>query len=400
MEPQLGLIEQSFDMRYSEWVREALNELPDCFTITDPCVSGHPVVFASNGFLKMVGYSKDEVIGKNGRIFQGPETDRRSVMEIREAIREERGVQISLLNYRKDGTPFWMLFQMCPVFSKEDGRVINFVGVQVPILRKPRRLSGLRIVRNEMNLCEDGAGIRESVFRCCRREVGSDSILELGRASAPELVSSHDDRGVEINDPCEASELEKTKASAAISSIMSVLTHYSELTGRLVCRKRCCLTGNGQLGASLNMSLGRIKQSFVLTDALLPDMPIVYASEAFLKLTGYARHEVLGQNCRFLSGIDTDPTTQFQIKECIRTHQACTVRILNYRKDRTSFWNFLHISPVRNASGKVAFFVGIQIDDCCKNQETHGLSPEIRQLSVVGAVKVAVRSLSMGASTS
>nr|AML77213.1 putative LOV domain-containing protein [Buddleja sp. BC-2016] len=381
-------IENSFDLRYSIWVREALNELPDSFTITDPCISGHPIVYASKGFLKMVGYSKNEVIGRNGRVFQGPETDRRSVMEIREAIREERDVQISLLNYRKDGTPFWMLFQMCPVFCKEDGRVVNFLGVQVPISRKPR------------NEIEDGGGIRESVFRCCRREVCSNSV-EFGRASAMETVSSDDDREVENNDPCEAREVEKTKATTAISNILSVLTHYSELTGKLVCRKRCCLTENGRLPSSLNISLGRIKQSFVLTDALLPDTPIVYASEAFLKLTGYTRHEVLGQNCRFLSGVDTDPTTQFQIKECVRTQQPCTVRILNYRKDRSSFWNFLHISPVRNASGKVAFFVGIQIHDHCKNHETRGLSPETRQLSVVGAVKVAVRSLSMGsASTS
>ncbi|PIN15220.1 Non-specific serine/threonine protein kinase [Handroanthus impetiginosus] len=399
MEPQLESIEKSFDLRYSCLAREALNELPDFFTITDPCICGHPIVFASNGFLKMVGYSKEEVIGKNGRIFQGPETDRRAVMEIREAIREERAMQISLLNYRKDGTPFWMLFQMCPVFSKEDGRVINFVGVQVPILRKPR-LSGLRIVRSGMSLCEDEGRIRESVLRCCRREVCSDSIMELGRASSPETLSIHDDREIEINEPCEASELEKTKAAAAINNILSVLTHYSELTGRFVCRKRCCLAANGQLGASLNISLGRIKQSFVLTDALLSDMPIVYASDAFLKLTGYARHEVLGRNCRFLSGIDTDPATQFQIKQSIRAQQPCTVRILNYRKDGTSFWNFLHISPVRNASGKVAFFVGIQIEGHCKDHATQGLSPERRQLSVVGAVKVAVSGLSMGASTS
>nr|AML79130.1 putative LOV domain-containing protein [Strobilanthes dyeriana] len=130
-------------------------------------------------------------------------------------------------------------------------------------------------------------------------------------------------------------------------------------------------------------------------DAQLPDMPIVYASDAFLKLTGYARHEVLGQNCRFLSGIETDPSTQYVIKESIQARQACTIRILNYRKDKTSFWNFLHISPVRNGSGKVAFFVEIQIDDRSKNQEMCDLSPEMRQLSVVGFVKVALRSLSM-----
>nr|AML79548.1 putative LOV domain-containing protein [Cyrilla racemiflora] len=399
MESQLGLIEQSFDLRYSGWVREALNELSDSFTITDPCISGHPIVFASNGFLKIFGYSKDEVIGRNGRVFQGPKTDRRSVMEIREAIREERAIQISLLNYRKDETPFWMLFHMCPVFSKEDGRVIHFVGVQVPIPRRSK-YSGCTVMGNAVNSCENGAQFRKGVFRCCRREVCSDTVMELGRASFLDSVSSPDDGEVEINEPCEASELEKQKANAAVSNILSILTCYSELSGKLVCGKSCCLSGAGRLGSSLNISLGRIKQSFVLSDPHLPDMPIVYASDMFLELTGYARHEVLGHNCRFLSGLDTDPATQYQIKECIRTEQPCTVRILNYRKDKTPFWNLLHIAPVRNASGKVAYFVGVQIDESRKNQEEHGLSPQRRQLSVVGAVKVAVRSLSMGASTS
>ncbi|KAG4207939.1 hypothetical protein ERO13_A03G098866v2 [Gossypium hirsutum] len=90
----------------------------------------------------------------------------------------------------------------------------------------------------------------------------------------------------------------------------------------------------------------------------------------------------------------------FQIKESIQTEQACTVRILSYRKDKSSFWNCLHLSPVRNAFGKVAYFVGVQIEEECKNKERHGLSPEMRQLSTVGAVKVAVRSLSMAAGSS
>ncbi|KAL3501327.1 hypothetical protein ACH5RR_035776 [Cinchona calisaya] len=399
MEPQLVLIEQSFHVRYSVWVKEALDELDDSFVITDPCISGHPIVFASNGFQKMFGYSKDEVIGKNGRMFQGPKTNRRSVMEIREAIREEKAIQISLLNYRKDGTPFWMLFHMCPVFSKEDGKVIHFLGVQVPIVRKLRQ-SGCGVGRNSLNSCEDGGGFRETVFRCCRREVTSDSVMEVGHGLALDYFLDTDDGELEVDQPCEASEVEKMKAATAISNILSVLTHYSEVTGRLVCGKRCCLSGMGLLGSSLNISFGRIKQSFVLTDPHLLDMPIVYASDSFLRLTGYARHEVLGRNCRFLSGPETDPATQFQITECIRAEKPCTVYILNYRKDKTSFWNFLHISPVRNATGKVAYFVGVQINNICNSQSKQGLSPEMQHLSVVGAVKVAVRSLSMNASTS
>nr|AML78559.1 putative LOV domain-containing protein [Sarcodes sanguinea] len=387
MESQLGLLESSLNNRYSICVRETLNELPDSFTITDPSISGHPIVFASRGFSKMSGYSKDEVIGKNGRVFQGPKTNRRSVMEIREAIRQEKSMQISILNYRREGAPFWMLFHMCPVFNKEDGRVIHFVGVQMPIMRK-RRPSGSGLGCN--GLCE------EAVLGSCRREVSSDSFVELSRL----LAIDSDNRGLEVDEHCEASDLEKRKAAEAMDNLLSVLTHYSELTGRLVCGKRCCSAGAGFLGSSLILSLGRIKPSFVLTDPHLPDMPIVYASDAFLKLTGYARHEVLGRNCRFLVGVDTDLPTIYQIKESIRTEQACTVRILNCRKDKSSFWNLLHISPVRNASGTIAYYVGVQIDESCKNCDKHGLSLEMRQRSAVGAVKVAVRCLSMVAGTS
>eukprot|EP00257_Ricinus_communis_P025877 XP_025013291.1 protein TWIN LOV 1 isoform X1 [Ricinus communis] len=332
------LIQQSFNTRYSFSAREALNGLPDCFTITDPYISGHPIIFASDGFSKLSGFPKDEIIGKNGRIFQGPKTNRRSIMEIREAIREERALQISLLNYRKDGTPFWLLFHMTPVFNKKDGRVVHFVAVQVPILKR----------RNGSALSEDGSGLREIVFGSCRREVCSDSLVELGRV----LSLDSDSRGSNIEEPCVASEAEKRKAVTAINSILSVLTNYSECNGELVCAKRCNLVGAGMISSSLNISLGRIRQSFVLTDPHLPDMPIVYASDAFLKLTGYARHEVLWRNCRFLGGIDTDRSVIEQIKKNIQAEQACTVRILNYRRNKTTFWNLLHISPVRNATGK------------------------------------------------
>lgn len=310
-------------------------------------------------------------------------------MEISEAIRQERDVQVNLVNYRKDGTPFWMLFHMSPVFGKEDGRVIHFVAVQVPITRKPRRNGGV-------NLNEDGSGFNEIMFGSCRKEVDTNPVLELGRVLSLDSATNV----LDIEETCEASDFEKRMAVNAFNSILSVLTNYSESTGRLVCGTRCSVPGVCYVSSSLNISLGRIKQSFVLIDSHLPGMPIVYASDAFLKLTGYDRHEILGLNFAVLNGADTDTSTLHQIKESIQTEQACTVRILSYRKDKSSFWNCLHLSPVRNAFGKVAYFVGVQIEEECKNKERHGLSPEMRQLSTVGAVKVAVRSLLMAAGSS
>nr|AML78187.1 putative LOV domain-containing protein [Linum usitatissimum] len=375
MESQLGLlIGNSFNSRYSIWAREVLDELPDSFTITDPYISGHPIVFASRRFLEMSGYSLDEVLGKNGRVFQGPNTCRRSVMEIREAIRGERGVEVNLLNYRRDGTPIWMLFQMTPVFCKEEGKVVHFVAVQVPILRKRR---------NGERLCE------EVLSSSCRREVCSNSDVELGGVSA----SESDCRGIE--EQCEASDREKQIAATAIGNVLSVLTHYSVSTGKLVCEQRF---GASLVSSSLHISLGRIKQSFVLMDPCLPDMPIVYASDAFLRLTGYARDEVLGHSCSFLNGVDTDSSVLDQLTLSIQAQQACSVRILNYRKDKSSFWNLLHVSPVRNAKGKIAYFVGVQIEE--GSEDRHGFSPEMRQLSVIGSIKVAVRSSSMCSTSS
>lgn len=184
-DPSSSEFDRSFDESYSLWAREALDELPESFTITNPRISGHPIVFASRGFLKLTGYSKSEIIGRNGRVFQGPATDRRAVVEIREAVREERPTQVVLVNHRKDGSPFRILFQMCPVFAAAGagaGETLNFVAVQVPI---PRRSSGAK-----PRFCPSGSD--DGVFGSCRREVCSDSLLELGRVLA---LDSSDVRG-------------------------------------------------------------------------------------------------------------------------------------------------------------------------------------------------------------
>lgn len=221
LESESCVIEQSFNERYSRYAREALDELPDNFTITDPSIPGHPIIFASLGFLKMTGYTRDEVVGKSGAMFQGPGTCRRAVMEIREAIREERKTQVVLLNYRKDRTPFWMLFHMTPVFTEQRGGVVHFVAVQVPLHRKRRSLG------------EDGSRVhQEFVFGCCRKEVCSDSILELGRlCSMDQVLDERDVRGLCFHVPalfsaCFCSFLLNFFLKNVFSSKLSVILEY------------------------------------------------------------------------------------------------------------------------------------------------------------------------------
>lgn len=100
----------------------------------------------------------------------------------------------------------------------------------------------------------------------------------------------------------------------------------------------------------------------LITDARLPDQPIIYVNPAFESLTGYRADEVIGKNCSFLQGPGTDINTRNRIREAISLRQECQVTILNYRKDGTPFWNNLQISPVENDEGTVIHYVGVQTD--------------------------------------
>ena len=99
-----------------------------------------------------------------------------------------------------------------------------------------------------------------------------------------------------------------------------------------------------------------------IADASARDYPLVYANDAFLELTGYERHEVIGANCRFMRGPETDLEASARIREAIEQGTSTTVELLNYKRNGTTFWNRFTLFPVRSASGAVAYFVGYQVD--------------------------------------
>lgn len=109
-------------------------------------------------------------------------------------------------------------------------------------------------------------------------------------------------------------------------------------------------------------ALSSTAEGVTISDCTLPGNPIIYANEGFERITGYSVADVVGRNCRFLQGEDTDPEAIEEIRRGLRENRELTVEILNYRKDGTPFWNRLSIDPVRNADGRVTNFIGIQVD--------------------------------------
>mmetsp|Transcript_31401 Transcript_31401/g.80144 ORF Transcript_31401/g.80144 Transcript_31401/m.80144 type:complete len:717 (-) Transcript_31401:642-2792(-) len=292
---------------------KVLAGLRHTFVVADATLPDMPLIYASDGFYQMTGYGPDEVLGHNCRFLQGEGTDPKEVAKIRDAIKKGEGVSVRLLNYRKDGTPFWNLLTMTPI-KTPDGKVSKFVGVQVDVTSKTEGKSvtdhgGVPL------LVKYDARLRENVAKKIVDEVNST---------------------VESAEPTASLKPQGPKGSAPKAF--------------------------PRVALDLATTVERIQQNFVICDPTLPDCPIVFASDAFLDLTEFKREEVLGRNCRFLQGPDTDMKTVQDIRDAIKTGAELTVRILNYTKTGRPFWNMFTLAPMSDSNGQTRFFVGVQVD--------------------------------------
>lgn len=117
-----------------------------------------------------------------------------------------------------------------------------------------------------------------------------------------------------------------------------------------------------QDNALMRMALDKAVDGILITTPALNDNPIVYASMGFYKLTGYNPEDVLGHNCRFLQGQDTDPAVITLMSRAIQDGQSFKGTLTNYRKDGSPFLNQLRIEPVFNINNDIQYYIGAQID--------------------------------------
>jgi PAS domain S-box-containing protein len=120
------------------------------------------------------------------------------------------------------------------------------------------------------------------------------------------------------------------------------------------------LGGHGDIAKADLLSEEEREKSVVISDPSRPDNPMIYVSEEFETQTGYPPEEVLGRNCRFLQGPETDPEAVQAIRDALAAQTEITIDILNYRKDGSKFWNRLRIRPLFDDKGKLQYYVGAQ----------------------------------------
>ncbi len=130
--------------------------------ITDPRQHDNPIIFSNRAFTELTGYSQQELVGRNCRLLQGPDTDRKAIAKIRHAVSAAHDVSVDVLNYRQDGSTFWNSLYVSPV-RNQDGEVIYFFASQLDVtdiksketeLAKARRAAEEEVSRRTAELID------------------------------------------------------------------------------------------------------------------------------------------------------------------------------------------------------------------------------------------------------
>jgi PAS domain S-box-containing protein len=121
-----GRREREADLRLKN---QAIDDATVGVTIADATRPDNPLVYVNEAFERLTGYSAEEMLGENCRVLQGPATDESAVAALREAIDDTEPVSVDIVNYRKNGAPFWNEVRVVPV-SDDRGTVTHFVGFQ------------------------------------------------------------------------------------------------------------------------------------------------------------------------------------------------------------------------------------------------------------------------------
>lgn len=430
--------------RVSEDLKDALSTFQQTFVVSDATKQDYPIMYASAGFFKMTGYTSKEVIGRNCRFLQGADTDPEDVAKIREVLQSGGTYCGRLLNYKKDGTPFWNLLTISPI-KDENGKVLKFIGMQVEVSKhtegtkeKALRPNGLpeSLIRYDARQKEVAAGsvteLVEAVKKQPRVRALSESatrpFMRKSEGAEPEKFTALATTETQITDKkpparrhshastrstmqsiVELPEAEKKpKKTNRRLSFMGIMKKGQRRSRTAEEEFEASVTLNDndiedneeddesdydddarpeslddkvrkkemRKGIDLATTLERIEKNFVITDPRLPDNPIIFASDSFLELTEYSREEILGRNCRFLQGPETDPATVRKIREAIDNQTEVTVQLINYTKSGKKFWNLFHLQPMRDQKGEVQYFIGVQLDGSEHVEPLHNCIPE------------------------
>ena len=366
-------------------LRTVIDNIPDSIYVKD--IKGRKIIANPQELIYMGVKSEEEAIGKTDHeIYAKKSAD--EYLE-NDAIVYQTGKPVlntvELIN-RTNQQPHWLLTSKVPL-RNEKNEVIGLVGIGRDITERVELLDKLR--ENEQRLAKISQSSSDCIWEYNKEGkiiYCSDSIEKIFGYTVNEVM------GISVLDLLEGEEKERvTKHFMSVlkeqKAIIDFEYSFKHKEGNTV----FVLTNaypnfdkdgyfKGYIGVDKDITHRKQEErrlklletvilntsdGVVITDAKSVDscgLKIIYANEAYLKMAGYAREEIIGKTPRILQGVNTDRNELNKLKQAVEDGKSCEVEIINYKKNGEEFWTSVSISPVFDLKGQPEYWVGIKRD--------------------------------------
>ncbi len=350
---------------------------------------GPRILYVNDVLTRATGYTREELIGQSPRIFQGAGSDPVVLRRIGEKLRRWEPVTEEILNYRKDGTAFWVELSVTPV-ADGGGFYTHWVAIQRDI--SARKAVEQALAERDEQYRGLAANLPGAVYRCSYDRAWSTLFMS---AQAQEVLgyppaSFVGKAGRSFRDLLHADDVQpfqqavrKAIATRTAYEVHYRIRHADGSTGWIHDRGRPFFDAEGrvryldgvffdvtaQRGAEerlrmLEAAVQEATESVLVTEAAMaaPGPKMVYVNRGFERMTGYTAEEAMGQTPRVLQGPLTDPDVIERLRQNLAHDEPFFGQTINYRKDGTPFRIEWSINPVIDASGKTTHYVAVQRD--------------------------------------
>jgi sigma-B regulation protein RsbU (phosphoserine phosphatase) len=336
------------------------------------------IQYVNSRFVQLTGYAEEEVIGKNPRMLQSPDTPKRQYERLWETIRSGGEWRGEIQDRKKGGETYWAFEIITPIRNPR-GDIIHYLALQQDVTEQRRDKEALLLSEERFRKVAEMVG--EWLWEQDpdgRYIYSSDAVRDILGLEPQQIIGK---RYLDLfADEASASFLSK----ALPQPFYRVVNCYRNQAGRRVFtessgapifdrRGRLVkwrgvdrdVTARKKAEDELrvrNRAMESVHVGIVISDARAPGNPNIYVNPALSNITGYSQEELLKGGMHMLQGPGTDPAALVKIRDALATGQSCEVTLQNYRKSGEAFWNELLLSPVPDEKGEVTHYIGVQTD--------------------------------------
>lgn len=363
------------------------------------------ITWVNSAFEKLTGYTLEEVKGqKPGDFLQGSDTNPETVQKLSRAIENRESIEATILNYDKSGESYWLNMSIDPIFD-EEGQCTHFIAIERDVTDKIKREKELQEslerydivnkatsdtiwdldIKTDQMLYNDNIytmfGYQkkqvEDVASWWREKIHPDDTHIVNKVLSEVLKNGTErfqmeyrfqdasgsyryifDRAFVIKD--------KNGSPVRMIGAMQDITQEREEEERLKLLESV-ITNTSESVVILNAKPGEYGRE------------IIFANQAFMKLTGYSEKEVLGKTLHFLNGPDTDEKVRAKLRKAMDNYKPLEVEFINYKKDGEKFWINTSMIPVQNNKDEFTHWVAIGRDITDQKQNEKAIKSSLSE---------------------